>query len=62
MAAKRKVTLAKAQTKFLKALRDFQLIVADMVGTSVNDTGARRGKKRSVKNKKSKRKAGRRGG
>ena len=56
MAAKRKGTVAKAQTKLLRALRDFQVAVADMVGT---DTGASRRKKKAAK--KRKRNAGRRG-
>jgi len=56
MATKRKGTVAKAQTKLLNALRDFQVAVADMVGT---DAGASRGKKKAAK--KRKRNAGRRG-
>jgi hypothetical protein len=50
MAARKKGTLARAQSTLLKALRDFQTAVSEMAGTSAQDTKAKR-KKRAQKGK-----------
>ena len=50
MAARKKGTLAKAQSRFLKALRDFQKAVSEMTNTSSGATKVR-GQKRTKKAK-----------
>jgi hypothetical protein len=49
MAAKKKGTLAKAQGKFLKALRDFEKTVAGMVTSPAPKSKAKKKAKRKTK-------------